>query len=195
VGNPDALSGVATGSDTYSIAYGTHMHHAITGNGNDTIMGNELANTITANGGNDTIRGMGGNDILRGGAGDDTYIWAIGDGHDRIEELNGGGRDRLVIETRHTGIADFTEDLRFTRMGLIDLRIEFMPGGGDAIGSVTIQTQQGLSRVESLVLQGLAGGDLTVDITTFMADLPNQRTALTLTDQSSVLGRLVAPIV
>lgn len=194
-GIPDGLTGVATGSDTYMIAYGTQMHHVMTGNGNDTIMGNELANTIMTNGGNDSLRGMGGNDILRGGAGDDTYNWAIADGHDRIEELSGGGRDRLVIETRHTGIVDFTNDLRFTRMGLVDLRIEFMPGGGDAIGSVTIQTQQGLSRVESLVLQGLAGGDLTVDITTFMADLPNQRTALTLTDQSSVLGRLVAPIV
>ena len=194
-GTPDALSGVASGSDTYMIAYGTQMHHAITGNGNDSIMGNELANTLTANGGNDSLRGMGGNDILRGGAGDDSYNWALGDGHDRIEELSGGGRDRLVIETRHTGIADFTEDLRFTRTGNFDLRIEFMPNGGDAIGSVTIQFQQGLSRVESLVLQGLVGGDLTVDLTTFMADLPNQRTSLTLTDQSSVLGRLVAPIV
>jgi Ca2+-binding RTX toxin-like protein len=177
------------------IAYGTQMHHVITGNGNNNIIGNELHNTITGGTGNDTIRGMGGNDILRGGAGDDTYIWALGDGHDRIEELGGGGRDRLIVETRHTGIEDFTEDLRFTRMGQADLRIEFMPGGGDPIGSVVIQLQQGLSRVESLVLQGLAGGDLTVDITTFMADLPNQRTALTLTDQSSVLGRLVAPIV
>jgi Ca2+-binding RTX toxin-like protein len=195
VGIVDGLTGVATGSDTYMIAYGTDMHHVLTGNGNDAITGNELANTVTAGGGNDFIRGMGGNDILRGGAGDDNYIWALGDGHDRIEELGGGGRDRLVVETRHTGIQDFTEDLRFTRIGNMDLRIEFMPGGGDPIGSVTIQFQQGLSRVESLVLQGLAGGDLTVDITTFMADLPNQRTALTLTDQSSVLGRLVAPIV
>jgi Ca2+-binding RTX toxin-like protein len=177
------------------IAYGTQMHHAITGNGNDAIMGNELANTITANGGNDSLRGMGGNDILRAGAGDDTYNWALADGHDRIEELGGGGRDRLVIDTRHTGISNFTNDLRFTRIGAIDLRIEFMPNGGDPIGSVTIQTQQGLSRVESLVLQGLIGGDLTVDITTFMADLPQQRTSLSLTNQSSALGRLVAPIV
>lgn len=194
-GIPDALTGVPTGSDVYMIAFGTEMHHVITGNGNNSIMGNELHNSITTGSGNDTIRGMGGNDILRGGAGDDRYIWALGDGHDRIEELGGGGRDRLVIETRHTGIQDFTEDLRFTRIGQADLRIEFMPGGGDPLGSVTIQLQQGLSRIESLVLQGLAGGDLTVDITTFMADLPNQRTALTLTDQSSVLGRLVAPIV
>ncbi len=195
VGMPDALSGIPTGSDTYMIAYGTDVHNVITGNGNNSIMGNELSNIITGGSGNDTIRGMGGNDILRGGAGDDTYIWALGDGHDRIQELGGGGRDRLVIETRHTGISDFTEDLRFTRVGNLDLRIEFMPGGGDPLGSVTIEYQQGLSRVESLVLQGLAGGDLTVDITTFMAELPTQRTALTLTDQSSVLGRLVAPIV
>jgi serralysin len=195
VGTPDGLTSVASGSDTYMIAYGTQMHHAITGNGNDAIMGNELANTITANGGNDSLRGMGGNDILRAGAGDDTYNWALADGHDRIEELGGGGRDRLVIDTRHTGISNFTNDLRFTRIGAIDLRIEFMPNGGDPIGSVTIQTQQGLSRVESLVLQGLIGGDLTVDITTFMADLPQQRTSLSLTNQSSALGRLVAPIV
>jgi hypothetical protein len=193
-GSLDALSGIPSGSDTYMIAYGSDMHNVITGNGNNIIIGNELDNIITGGTGNDWIRGMGGNNILRGGAGNDTYVWALGDGHDRIQELGGGGRDRLIVETRHTGIEDFTEDLRFTRLGNLDLRIEFTPNGGDAIGSVTIEYQQGLSRVESLVLQGLEGGDLTVDITTFMAELSSQRTALTLTDQSSVLGRLVAPI-
>ena len=138
---------------------------------------------------------MGGDDTLRGGAGDDDYIWALADGHDRIEELSGGGRDRLIIETALTEISDFTEDLRFTKVANLDLLIEFTPGGGDPLGSVTIQYQQGLSRIESLVLQGLTGGDLTVDLTTFMADLPRERTALTLTADSSVLGRLVAPIV
>lgn len=45
----------------------------LTGNGgNDLIVGNDVANTISAGGGRDTIYGQGGDDMILGGAGDNT---------------------------------------------------------------------------------------------------------------------------
>ena len=38
---------------------------------------------------NDTLIGHAGDDILRGGAGDNTYVWKLGDGHDRISDARG----------------------------------------------------------------------------------------------------------
>ena len=55
--------------------------------GNDTIYGLW---------GNDTLRGGRGDDYLSGGAGSDTYLYARGDGHDRLED-SGSEHDRLVF--------------------------------------------------------------------------------------------------
>ena len=44
---------------------------------------------------NDTLIGYTGDDILRGGAGDDTYVWNLGDGHDRISD--GKGANVLIL--------------------------------------------------------------------------------------------------
>lgn len=191
----DQLSGAPLNSENINIAFGTDMENVIAGSRNDRLIGNNLANVIEGRAGNDTIRGMGANDLLKGGAGDDTYLWELGDGDDTIDEEFSAGRDRLVIDTKYTGIDSFSQDISFSRLGNRDLLIELTVDGGDAIGSVHILYQQGASRVESLVLQGMTGGDLTVDLTTFIADLGNHRTSLSLTGASSDLGRLVGPIV
>ena len=44
------------------------------------------------------FNGGAGDDILEGGKGDDTYIFRLGDGHDRIVENTNGGSDRLILE-------------------------------------------------------------------------------------------------
>ncbi|MBK6729017.1 MAG: putative Ig domain-containing protein [Xanthomonadales bacterium] len=60
-----------------------------TGNAQDNLLqGNEELNTLT---------GGPGVDLLRGGAGDDVYIYNLGDGSDRIEELLGEGVDTLRL--------------------------------------------------------------------------------------------------
>jgi serralysin len=61
------------------------IENAIGGSGNDTMYGNEAANTLTGNGGNDLLKGGGGADTLNGGSGDDT-LW----GQDGADTLNGG---------------------------------------------------------------------------------------------------------
>ncbi len=83
----------------------------LTGNGNIDGIGNELANTITGNGGNNRLEGGAGNDILTGnagndildggtgndvmtgGTGDDTYF--VDSDDDVVIEQNGEGTDTI----------------------------------------------------------------------------------------------------
>jgi subtilisin-like proprotein convertase family protein len=61
------------GASWFTIAGGTVIENAVTGDGNDTLTGNSVANKLHGMRGNDLLRGMGGDDTLDGGAGDD---WA-----------------------------------------------------------------------------------------------------------------------
>ncbi|WP_323716081.1 calcium-binding protein [Paracoccus aminovorans] len=119
-----------------------NIENVLTGAGNDNIVGNAVANAITAGAGNDMLWGMAGNDrlfgqadndrlrggpgndTLHGGAGADRFIFAAGDGADRINDFT-DGQDRIVIES---GAERFT-DLRIADLGA-DARISF--------GNVTI---------------------------------------------------------
>ena len=80
--------------------------------GNDTIDGFALDETLSGGKGNDILRGHGGNDTLIGGLGNDTlygdssgsgefasdtYVFSRGDGQDVIEDNGFGGTDKLVI--------------------------------------------------------------------------------------------------
>ncbi len=77
---PGSFSSANSMTMNISIARGAWIENAVTGNGNDTVTGNALANIITTNGGNDTIYGLGGNDTIAAGAGNDTVNG--GDGTD-----------------------------------------------------------------------------------------------------------------
>lgn len=68
----------------WTIAHGVTIENARGGGGNDSIVGNEAANsldggagndTISGGGGNDTLIGRDGNDTIDGGAGSDTAEW------------------------------------------------------------------------------------------------------------------------
>jgi len=65
------------------------MENVWTGNGSDTIRGNDLANSVKGGAGNDFIEGFGGNDRLEGNQGADTIL--AGNGHDTI--TGGPGND------------------------------------------------------------------------------------------------------
>ena len=67
------------------------VEHIISGDGDDSIQGNTLANSINGGKGHDRMNGDGGNDRLNGGDGDDKIN---GDsGNDRL--LGGNGNDKL----------------------------------------------------------------------------------------------------
>jgi serralysin len=62
-----------------AIANSCIIENAITGNGNDTITGNDAANILDAGAGNDTLFGGDGNDTLTGGRGNDTIDGGAGE--------------------------------------------------------------------------------------------------------------------
>lgn len=78
--NPGAFSDCDAMTNNIAIAYGCNIENAAGGAGNDTILGNVLANILNGNAGNDTLNGGAGNDTLTGGAGADILIG--GDGND-----------------------------------------------------------------------------------------------------------------
>ncbi|WP_341213284.1 M10 family metallopeptidase C-terminal domain-containing protein [uncultured Limimaricola sp.] len=83
--NTERFSNIDGKIGNLAIARGTVIENAITGSGNDTIIGNSANNILIGNGGNDTLIGNDGNDTLAGGAGSDS--------------LSGGaGTDRAVFD-------------------------------------------------------------------------------------------------
>ena len=58
--------------------------------GNDILEGLGGSDKLYGGGGNDTIIGGTGNDTLSGGAGSDVFVFAAGDGQDRITDLGAG---------------------------------------------------------------------------------------------------------
>lgn len=69
-----SFSNVLGGVGNLSIAQGVVIENARGGEGNDIIIGNDVANALYGNGGNDTLTGGLGDDIIDGGAGRDTAI-------------------------------------------------------------------------------------------------------------------------
>lgn len=107
--NDGTFSNVGGYKGNLAIAEGTMIENATTGNGADTIIGNELDNLIRSGAGQDVVTGAEGmdtidagtgNDSIDGGAGDDLLIG--GAGNDTI--LGGAGEDSV----QYTGnAADF----------------------------------------------------------------------------------------
>lgn len=79
---PGSFSSANSMTMNISIARGAWIENAVTGNGNDTVLGNARDNVITTNGGNDTIRALEGDDTIGAGAGNDTVDG--GDGTDLL---------------------------------------------------------------------------------------------------------------
>lgn len=109
----------------YTIANGVVIENGTTGSGNDTLRGNDVANTLKGNAGNDVIVGWGGNDRLEGGAGDDQIDGGLGndnliggDGADILTDTGGAadqmygqnGNDVLTITRAAGGTGSFVLD-------------------------------------------------------------------------------------
>ncbi len=63
------------GKTAFTIASGTVIENAVTGDGHDTLIGNASANELMGMRGNDVLEGRGGADILDGGTGIDTATY------------------------------------------------------------------------------------------------------------------------
>ncbi|XWK85883.1 MAG: M10 family metallopeptidase [Phormidium sp.] len=71
---------VLTDSFGTTIAFGSLIENLFGSQGDDEIIGNDLANNIAGGAGNDSITSGRGADILTGGDGSDVFIFALGDG-------------------------------------------------------------------------------------------------------------------
>ncbi len=94
------------------------------GNGLDNIIsGGNLADNLNGAAGADTLIGGTGNDVLTGGTGSDIFVFADGDGTDRITDFGTGG-DQLDL-TGVSGLAAFADvQAAMTQVGK-DTRLTF----------------------------------------------------------------------
>ncbi|MGY8633284.1 M10 family metallopeptidase C-terminal domain-containing protein [Bradyrhizobium sp. 14AA] len=76
LGNGHYASGNVYNAYLYNGDARSYIDNATGGSGNDTILGNAIANVLNGGGGNDTITGGGGNDTIVGGAGSDTAVYS-----------------------------------------------------------------------------------------------------------------------
>ncbi|MEM7289977.1 MAG: M10 family metallopeptidase C-terminal domain-containing protein, partial [Pseudomonadota bacterium] len=92
-------------TNNFAIAKGAEIENAIGGFGNDTLLGNELANSLFGGEGDDTLIGGAGNDVLLGGTGAD--VLNGGEGIDRVQysDSTAGIKIDLRNPNENTGIA------------------------------------------------------------------------------------------
>ncbi|MGY8684176.1 M10 family metallopeptidase C-terminal domain-containing protein [Bradyrhizobium sp. UFLA05-153] len=76
LGNGHYAAGNVYNAYLYNNDARSNIDNAIGGTGNDTIIGNAIANVLNGGSGNDTITGGGGNDTIIGGAGTDTAVYS-----------------------------------------------------------------------------------------------------------------------
>jgi len=162
----------------FTIANGVTIENARSGSGNDTLIGNDAANLLSAGAGNDTLDGGAGSDTLIGGLGKDLLTGGAGADvfdYDALgESAVGGNRDV---------IADFEQGS--DRIDLSDLALSLFVG--DAGFSGTTGEVRAVSFDGTTIIEGDSNGDRLADFQVELAD------ALELT-ASDFVGLQEAPV-
>jgi Tol biopolymer transport system component len=132
------------------------VEKATGGSGNDLLIGNTSANTLTGLGGNDTLLGGVGNDSLSGGPGDDTLNGSTGadrfDGGTGIDTVSYTDRNSTTIVTIDNIANDgYTADGPATARDNVLGSVENLTGGG---GNDTLKGSSIANRII-----GMAGAD------------------------------------
>ena len=99
----DLMVDLETQSNNSGAAHGdtfTGIEEVEGGFGNDTLLGDSMANILVGSDGNDSLQGRGGDDTLIGGEGADTLEGGIG-----VDSLLGGtGNDTYLVSLDHTDL-------------------------------------------------------------------------------------------
>ncbi|TMJ13068.1 MAG: hypothetical protein E6G94_12490 [Alphaproteobacteria bacterium] len=143
-----ANEAVGAGNDlvlsSISFVLGANVERlTLTGTGNITAVGNELANVLTGNSGNNTLSGGAGADTMAGGFGNDIYI--VDDAGDVVTELSGQGIDTVQVAFSYT-LGSGVENLTLTGSAAVN-------GTGNALDNIII------GNGAANVLTGNAGSD------------------------------------
>lgn len=155
-------TGTATGTAGIS-----NIENATGGAGNDSLVGNLVANTLNGLGGNDVLVGGPATDTFLGGANNDTMAWNPGDGSDVMDgqadldtvQLNGGNASEIFainpngtrVSFARTSPGPFNLDVGTTEV----LRLN--ANGGD--DTVTLGNLAGVADLTTVSLFGQDGND------------------------------------
>ncbi len=163
IGGASANTINASSYTGYALLYG--------GNGNDTLIGNNIANFLNGEGGDDSLVGNGGNDNLFGGAGRDTLDGGAGD--DRLRGLGGSGdiligglgndlldggagTDRIVESSNSNFTITATQMTGMGTDSIVDIEeIQLTLGAGN-------NSVNGASAIASLTVFALGGNDTLI---------------------------------
>lgn len=138
-----AYDGVALSSNI-GIAFGCNIENALGGAGEDTLLGNELANGLDGGAGSDTLRGNGGTDTLAGGAGNDLLDGGVGN-----DTLSGGEDDDVLIGGAGSDTLDggAGTDTASYASGSAAVRVSLAISGAQATGGGGIDTLTGIENI------------------------------------------------
>lgn len=156
---------LAAGQATYFPGGIANFRDVIGSPGNDTILGNNLANLLIGGDGNDYLDGRAGNDSLFGQAGDDQLLGGLGNdllvGGQGADTLSGAGQSDLLIASTYLPINDDTQSLEVDRNRL---NLLMNVWGSNASYS---------SRVNQLTQRVGPGRVVRIDASAILADTSN----------------------
>ena len=166
--------------DNIGIAFDCYIENVVGSRGNDTIVGNELANEINGNAGDDTMYGGSGNDIfdwneyyrdgtdtMYGGTGDDTYVLDDSASDTIIEYVN-EGTDTIWAPTDYTLPYNVEILLGFGSLGNLNLqgnRLDNVISGSSLNDTLT-----GHGGADDFLLYLGMGNDLVTDFSASEGD-------------------------
>jgi Ca2+-binding RTX toxin-like protein len=160
-----------TGTAAANHIIGTSSGDTISGRGgNDTLEGGGGNDTIYGGGGADTLIGGTGNDLLSGGAGRDLFLFAAGDGQDRITDLGFGDTVRISGYSAAQSITQAgsdvlvklsaTDTVTFSNATVSSVKAALQFGGGTSGGTTGGTTGNTITGTNSGdTLNGTAGND------------------------------------
>lgn len=110
-------------TNNLAIARNSIIENAITGAGNDTLLGNDVGNVLQGNGGNDSLQGAQGNDTLIGGDGTDTAVYS---GVKSNFSFSYDPRSASYLITDKTGFegTDTLTNVEYARFGDTTVRVD-----------------------------------------------------------------------
>jgi Ca2+-binding RTX toxin-like protein len=141
-----------TGNTLDNVIYGYDGKNKLDGGaGNDTLLGGDDNDLLLGKGGDDILIGEAGDDDMRGGLGNDIYY--VDDAGDKVTELFGQGRDRIMsgITVDLALVGANVEDLFLT--GVLDV-----DGLGNNLGNFIFGS------TGKNLLNGRGGNDVLVDV-------------------------------
>ncbi|MBR1130088.1 M10 family metallopeptidase C-terminal domain-containing protein [Bradyrhizobium iriomotense] len=146
LGNGHYAAGNVYNAYLYNGDARSYIDNAIGGSGNDTLVGNAIANALNGGGGNDTITGGAGNDAINGGSGTDTAVYS-GSRANYLVSYNGTTQTFTVTDQR-SGAPDGTdtvtgvENFQFADGTVASTNL--LPSGIDTFGSTSVALTGGL---------------------------------------------------